>query len=323
MKRIRIMNRNWFNWIFILGFLAFFSCSDQETGSGELSVEITDAPVDDAGVSAVFVTIADVKIDGQSFPGFTGKQTINLLAYQEGKTKLLGSSTLDARSYSNITLVLDTEMDENGNAPGCYVLTTGQQKQELNAAASGLLEVTVNKGFSVAQNTSSGIVIDVDLRKAIARSADESSKFKFATQSELNSAVRVVKKSKSGHIKGSYQNDSEGQADKVVVYAYKKGTFNLNTETTPQGPSGQFFAKAVSSTVVKSGLTGSSYKLAFLEEGDYELYFVTYNNNGNGEMSLEAVMQAETKVNGSVTNFISVSAGAEVSISVIITGFLS
>ncbi len=315
--------KNWFNWFFVVGFLMFASCSDSETGSGELSIEITDSPVDDASVSAVFVTITDIKVDGQSYPGFTGKQTINLLAYQEGNTELLGSAAMSARSYSNITLVLDTEMDANGNAPGCYVLKTDQQKQKLGSGTSGFLEVTVSKGFQVAQNTSSTVVIDFDLRKAIARSSEASSSFKFATQSELNSALRLVAKNRSGDIKGSYQNNLGSQPDKVVVYAYKKGTFNLNTETTPQGSSGLLFAKAVSSTTVNSGLTGAQYKLAFLEEGDYELYFVTYNHNGNGEMSFEAVMQAETKINGLVTNFISVSAGAEVNIAVLITGILS
>jgi hypothetical protein len=321
MKNLKF--KHWFNWLFAMGILLLVGCSDRETGSGELSIEITDAPVDDADVSAVFVTITDVKIDGKSFPGFSGKQTINLLAYQEGKTKLLGSSTLDAKSYSNITLVLDTEMDANGNVPGCYVVKAGQQKQKLSAAASGLLEVTASKGFNVAQNASSSIVIDFDLRKAISRSSEATSKYKFATQSELNSAIRVVAKSKSGHIKGSYQNDSGSQADKVVVYVYKKGTFNLNTETSPHGASGVLFAKAVSSTTVNTGLTGTQYKLAFLEEGEYEVYFVTYNKNASGEFNFAAVMQAETKINGSVSNFITVSAGAEVSISAILKGFMS
>lgn len=315
--------KNWFNWFFVVGFLMVASCSDNETGSGELSIEITDAPVDDANVSAVFVTVTDVKVDGKSFPGFSGKQTINLLAYQEGKTKLLGSGTLGAKSYSNITLVLDTEMDANGNAPGCYVLTAGQQKHRLATGANGLIEVTANKGFSVAQNASSTVVIDFDLRKAITKSSEAGSNFRFSTQSELNNSLRLVAKGRSGHIRGTYQNGVGGQTDKVVVYAYKKGTFNMSTETSPQGQSGLLFAKAVSSTTVNSGITGAQYKLAFLEEGEYELYFVTYKKNGTGEMNFEAVMQAETKINGSVTNFITVSAGAEVNISVLVTGVLS
>lgn len=321
MKKMKI--KNWFNWFFALGFLVFASCSDNETGSGELSIEITDAPVDNANVSAVFITVTDVKIDGKSFPGFTGKQTINLLALQEGNTKLLGTGNLDARTYSNITLVLDTELDANGNAPGCYVLTTGQHKHKLAAAASGLLEVTASRGFQVAQNAESTVVIDFDLRKAITKSSEASSNFKFTTQAELNNALRLVTKSRSGNIRGSYQGGSGSQADKVVVYAYKKGTFNLNTETTPQGSSGLLFAQAVSSTTVNAGLTSGNYKLAFLEEGDYELYFVTYQENENGEMNFEAVMQAEIRINGSVTNFITLSAGAGLNITVLVTGILS
>jgi hypothetical protein len=34
-----------------------------------LKIELTDAPIDDTRVEGVFVTIADVKVDGQSLEG--------------------------------------------------------------------------------------------------------------------------------------------------------------------------------------------------------------------------------------------------------------
>lgn len=48
--------------------------------NGELQLDITDAPIDTAEVSAVFVTVADVQVDGEGYAGFEGKQTVNLLA---------------------------------------------------------------------------------------------------------------------------------------------------------------------------------------------------------------------------------------------------
>src|SRR5688572_27253765 len=92
------------------------ACSDNEPmGKGDVDFEITDAPCDDASVKGVFVTIAEVRIDGKPIPGFT-KQTIDLKAYQEGNTKLLvGAKQLDAKSYNNLTLVLDANTDASGN----------------------------------------------------------------------------------------------------------------------------------------------------------------------------------------------------------------
>lgn len=105
--------------------------TDPQEKSGQANFEITDAPIDDASVEGVFVTITAIKVDGETYDGFSGKQTINLTNYQEGNTKVLGMGELDAQSYSEITLVLDYEMDAMGDAPGCYVATVDGMKHDL------------------------------------------------------------------------------------------------------------------------------------------------------------------------------------------------
>ena len=93
--------------------------SNGPMGRGEAEFQITDAPSDDASIKGVFVTVADIKVDGKSISGFT-KQTIDLKAYQEGSTKLLGTTQLDAKAYNNITLVLDADADATANSPGQF-----------------------------------------------------------------------------------------------------------------------------------------------------------------------------------------------------------
>jgi len=98
---------------------ALIACDDtsEPMGKGDVEFEITDAPSDDASVKGVWVTVADLKVDGKSVPSFA-KQTIDLTAYQEGNTKLLATAgQLDAKSYNKLTLVLDLEKDQNGNTP--------------------------------------------------------------------------------------------------------------------------------------------------------------------------------------------------------------
>lgn len=93
-------------------------------------------------VQSVFVTVVAVKVDGKTIDNFSGKTTFDLAAYQKGTTKTLGNTQLSSGTYSNVTLVLDNTTDQNGNAPGSYVLTKSGEKKAL-AAAAATSEITV------------------------------------------------------------------------------------------------------------------------------------------------------------------------------------
>lgn len=292
------------------------ACDDSSDprGKGDVEFEITDAPSDDAAVKGVFVTVADIKVDGRSLSGFA-KQTIDLKAYQEGNTKLLATGEqLDAKSYNKLTLVLDLETDATGNTPGCYVLTEDDVKYKLKTTANGLTEVTINKDWRVMANTTSKIVMDFDLRKSITYSDDQAVRYSFVSDDKLAAAIRLAARENTGTIKGSYQ--AEGSdADKIIVYAYKKGTFNAATETEPQGDNNLLFANAVASAEVKNGLTGRVFTLAFLEEGEYELHFAAHTQDTSGRMTFNALLSSETKLDGTVADFIKIQGGATVNIS--------
>lgn len=302
----------------------FTSCNDSEEpmGSGEVEFQITDAPIDDANIKSVVVTVTDVKVDGQSVSGFT-KQTIDLKTLQDGNTKVLGSQTMDAKAYSSLVLVLDLNADAQGNAPGCYVLAADGTKYKLKENASGKLEVVANQSWATTKNAKTAVVADFDLRKAIRYSDDGNVKYSFVSETNLNSAVRVVTKEKSGIIKGTYENSSAANPEKIVVYAYKKGTFNAATETQAQGTDGIQFKNAVASALVKESLTGRVYTLAYLPEGEYELVFAGYSKNQeSGRVSFDALLKSETSVNGSVTSLVKVQANATIAISTSIKGLI-
>jgi hypothetical protein len=317
---------NWLNAVVLGGAILLLSAcgndSDEPMAKGEVEFQITDAPSDDANIKSVMVTVADVKVDGQSISGFT-RQTIDLKAYQEGNTKLLGNAELDAKTYSNITLVLDLDTDVNGNSPGCYVLTKDDVKFKLKSTAIGKTDLILNQSWKVAGNAKTNIVMDFDLRKSIRYSDDTSIRYTFVSDNSLKSAVRIVVKENAGTIKGTYENESDVTTEKIIVYAYKKGTFNAAVETQPQGEDEVLFAKAVASTEVKETLSGNVYTLAFLEEGEYELHFIAYQKNTEtGRFMFASELEAETSVNGSVGKIIKVDAGASVSISAKIKGLL-
>jgi hypothetical protein len=307
--------------VLVCSVFIFTSCGEEELGKGDVEFEITDAPIDNTSVDAVMVTIADVKIDGESISGFS-KQTINLAAYQNGNTKMLATALqLDARTYSNLTLVLDLDHDVNGDMPGCYVRTLDNTKHKLRTTASGIMDLALNKSWSVQQNATTKIVIDFDLRKSIINS-DGESLYRFVSDNNLRSAIRIIGKSNSGTIKGTYEESISSGADEVIVYAYQKGTFNMETETQPQGEDQLLFANAVSSTKVSSSLSGNSFTLALLEAGEYELYFAKYNDNGSGELEFDTLLESETTVNGSINSLVMLQANLTTNIAVSITGLL-
>ena len=267
------------------------SCSnndDSDYPSGEKSntnFYMTDAPTDNANVKGVVVTVADVKVNGVSIEGFS-KTTLDLMKYQNGMTKLLGNLELNAGSYSNLTLVLDNETDANGNAPGSYVLMTNGSIKALQNSSS---TIKINDTFEIFETSSNNVVLDFDIRKSIVESGNED--FKFVSSSELSSSIRVVNEDNAGEIKGT-ANDTQNTSDKVIVYAYTKGTFNENRETSAQG-SGVLFANAVNSSSVNA-FTGK-YELNFLAKGDYELHFVSYKDTDNdGRFEFNGLLTAES-----------------------------
>ncbi|WP_372745910.1 DUF4382 domain-containing protein [Lutibacter sp.] len=288
------------------------SCSnsdDTNYPSGEKSSTnfyMTDAPSDNSNVQGVIVTIADVKVNGVSIEGFS-KTTIDLMQYQNGLTKFLGNLELNAGTYSNLTLVLDHELDANGNAPGSYVLmTSGTVKALQNTTNS----IKITDSFEIFETASNNVVLDFDIRKSIVESGSDN--FKFVSSSELSSSIRVVNEASAGEIKGT-ASDTENTSDKIIVYAYKKGTFNASKETSAQG-SGVLFANAANSATVNS-FTGK-YELNFLAEGDYELHFVSYtDSDSDGKFEFNGMLTAESVAGIDLSN-ISLSSSININVAV-------
>ncbi len=307
--------------LFILALSAVFTgCSKSQSGYGSgggsgtaaTTIKLTDGAIDDASVTGAFVTITDIKLDGQSVQGFS-KTTVDLHAFQNGATQTIGTFNLAAKTYSTVTFVLDFDMDAAGNAPGCYVVTTGGVKSKLQSTANSF---TVSKSISLVAGSSYSLVADFDLRKMIIHQTG-ADHYDFATAAELASSVRIVTESNTGTISGTLT-DAVSGSQKTIVYVYAKGTFDRTKEMQGQGASSIQFMNAVSSAVVNSA-TGS-YQLHFLESGNYELHFASYKDvNLNGEFVLQGTM-----VVTSVTDLLNIglSANTTLTVNAVVTAVL-
>lgn len=296
--------------------LFFLSCKKDESPSntrGQLNLEITDGPCDDPNVKAVFITIAEVKVDGQTFSGFSGKKTINILAYQQGDVAALGLGELEAGSYQNITLVLDTQSDDTGASPGCYVQTLDNVKHALSSTAT--VTISATKSFIVEAGSKTDMVLDLDLRKAVQYGGGGGSgQYSFVGTASLQTALRLVSKNESAHLIGVCQN-SILNTDKIVAYAYKKGTFNRQVEL--QTENGVAFKNAITSTALKSN---GEFTIAFLESGEYEIHFAAYKDlNSDDKLDFQGTLILNSLID---LGNIQVAGSASVQLSVTVIGIL-
>ena len=295
-----------------------YSCKDDAAtpageGNGEFRVEMTDAPIDDANVKAVFVTVADVKVDGESLEGYS-QTTVEVSALTNGQTELLYAGELAAKAYQKIELVLEDGATSVNGGPGCYYVNQDNQKMALEVANDGMLTLQ-NSDFQMQESSTLTSVIDFDLRKALVRTEDTAKPYAFAGATRLQSSLRMVEKARTGTLAGTVKNESQTEGA-IVVYAYKQGTY---ASTEAQGDSDdELFLNAVSSSLVNAN---DEYKLSFLEAGTYELIAVSYvDEDQDGELEMKGRFNTSV-VGGLDLGLLTVSASSTTTIDFSVTGF--
>lgn len=260
---------------------AMSACKKDNTSSANLRVVMTDSPVDDTRVKAVFITVAEIRIDGVPLEGFS-KTTFDISAYQKGATKLLAEAKLKADTYRDITLVLDYSAAANGQTPGCWVEEVDGTKHPLQSSSA---ELNLTKSFTLSSDNMTTLVLDFDLRKAIRRDAGNAQKYILVTHTNLQAALRVLVQNQTGVIKGSCNNQVT-TSDKIVVYAYQKGTYNALLERSEVG--GVAFVNAVNSAAVDAN---GNFEMHFLNSGEYELVFIAYKDlNADGNLNIQGTL---------------------------------
>lgn len=279
----------------------------------ETNVFLTDSPIDNAEVEGVFVTIAEVWINGEPLENFE-KTSIDVSSLHSGNTELLGSMDLESGTTSEITLVLDNETDTEGETPGHYVLAGGE-KRALTTTSN---EIELNDQVEIGENDENEIVLDFDLRKAVV--TDENGEYHFASDSKLASSIRAVNTQQTGTITGTVTDFGNSEAETMVVYAYKAGSYEEGETQTDE--EGARFPNAVNSSIISEG--SGDFELHFMEEGDYELRFFSYSDNDADEQlefegELEANSSADSELNLLNLNLAS---DTEVDVDVVIIGLL-
>jgi hypothetical protein len=248
---------------FAIGALVMGGCSDSSgTGSGLLTVRLTDAPFPFSDVAAVDVyvvridakqaTSTDEEAADESSEGWTTVATpnalINLLDLGSGKTVNLGATTLPTGTYQSFRLILDTDQSsitlKDGTKPSIKFPSAGH---------SGI-KVILDEPISLTEN-GSVTTLDFDIgRSFVMRGNDARNGFIFKP------VIHAVAQDITGSVSGSVRANSATGAGVAGTTVEVLTAGSLLSDTDP-------------SHIVRSTTTDANgdYRIAFLLPGAYVL----------------------------------------------------
>jgi hypothetical protein len=230
-----------------------------------MSIKLTDAPVDSAGVTSVYVTVsgvavnesADAAMDAGSWieAPLAAPSEYDLLSLQNGLTSALGQVALVGGTQINqIRLEVSAAALELASDPGTRVPLS---------VNSG--DIKIVNAFDIPVNGEISVVLDFDARKSLRL-------VQGGTGYLLTPVVRAIVEGEAGSISGTL---ALADPESYTVYAYPGADlfdvladYAVEAAATETAPA---FANAVTSA--KPNDLGA-YKLAFLAAGPYDLIAV-------------------------------------------------
>jgi len=244
--------------------LAFAACSDSSgTGTGMLTVRLTDAPFPFSDVASVQVYIVRVDAkaattsdneadDATHMDGWTTVATpnalINLLDLGDGKTTNLGATTLATGNYQSFRLVLDTDKStitlKDGSTPPISFPSAGHTG----------IKVILDNPIQLTEN-GSVMTLDFDIgRSFVMRGNSPSNGFNFKP------VIHAIAQDITGSVSGSvHANSATGAAvPNATVEVLTAGSLLTDSDPT----------HVVRST---STDTNGNFRIAFLLPGTYVL----------------------------------------------------
>lgn len=258
----------------IIASVALMACRGVDTKNrtgddqGELTLNITDAAIDDADSVSITITGFEVREVGNATPiviDLDNNETVDLLDYIGIESEeILDEYSLPVGDYESITLVIDD--------PSTNISIDGSQYAvPLAAGAESGLTVAVN--FTIEDDSDFDFTLDFDLRKSIIETTTDPALPTF----ELHPSLRIVRTDRAAHITGTVTSslatqsacDNNGTANSKgnVVYVFEGSGADIQDY---RGDSGDPITSAI---VEKNSNQGYDYTVSFLEPATYVLAF--------------------------------------------------
>ncbi|MGJ3235631.1 DUF4382 domain-containing protein [Marivirga sp.] len=293
-KQSKLLSKLLLAFFFVATTLLIVSCDSSETnGDGKLVLNVTDAPVDEEGVTGVYITFTGIEyqIEGEAWQEaeeFGDPVTINLLDLQNGTTSLLGEFNAGAGNYTGLRFKLDaaTRDGSNSSNAGCYITFEDGTETPLFVPSGEQTGYKAVGTFTVPVNGTVEVTADFDLRKSVTKAGATGMYI-------LKPTIRVIVNNQAGEIAGSIANTVE--ESNYVVYAYDAGSYD-ESESADPAEGDTRFPNAVSGTGAQEN---GDYVLAFLAEGDYDVVFTSIDAEGN--VTVNGIVEGATVESNSTT----------------------
>ena len=254
--------------------------------TGQLSLSVTDAPVDDA--SSVVVQFHGVAFKrAGAAPEVVQNLTpsprqLDLLQYQGGRAALLlDGATLPAGEYEWVRLIVD---DETG-VRDSYIVLGGGEECELHVPSGAESGLKLNRGFTLAAGGSVALTIDFDLRKSIHAPPGQQGDAGACTQGYLmRPTLRIVDDADVGAIAGHVDAAlvTEGCLPKVYVFSGNGAA----PDDIEEASGADLDPLVVAGVAVENGSTAYAYRAAFLPSGGYTVAFTCGDDDATADDTL-------------------------------------
>lgn len=243
----------------IAALLAACGGSDSGPRTGQMSVQVTDAPVDAAEQVVVRFTGISFKPmdDAPVVVTFVTPKDIDLLALAGGDAApLISNLTVPAGAYEWMRLHVDADFDTVYDS---YIQIDGGQ-YELRVPSGSESGLKLNGGFVVPQGGVASYTLDFDLRKSVVEPIGQPGYF-------LKPVIRMVNNAQVGTLTGLVDTALLASActgeDTGAVYLYQ------GMDVVPDDVDGASPDPLASGAVTLQGDGSYRYTIAFLSPGSY------------------------------------------------------
>lgn len=256
-----------------IGFMAA-SCSEDEAPDqqGKVKMYITDAPIDDANVEAVVISISKIEMNGPkgwtTVKEFATPFSVNVLDYQNGASYFISEETVVAGDYTQARFTLNATTTSNGteSSPPSFIRFKDGTKKALFLNGDSQEGYTTIGAVNVVANSTTDVTLDFDAR----RSVTESNSGKFM----VKPAIRIIDTKNAAKIEGSFTDYSK--FSKVVAYLYEKGKYTAGEANVSADGEARFKNSVTSAAVDVTG----NFNMALVNTGKYDIVLVSNSSDG-------------------------------------------
>jgi hypothetical protein len=266
--------------------LGLSACGGGGSDTGQLSLGVTDAPVDEA--SSVVVQFSGVAFKragaaAEIVENLTpSPRQLDLLQYQGGRAALLlDGVTLPAGDYEWIRLMVDNETGVRDS----YIVRTGGEECELRVPSGAESGLKLNRGFTLPADGSIALTIDFDLRKSIHAPPGQRGSAEACTDGYLmRPTLRIVDDANVGAIGGQVADELVTEQCLPKVYVYSGS--GVTPDDIEEAAGTDADPLVVASVAVENGSTSHAYRAAFLPPGAYTVAFTCDDDDATADDTL-------------------------------------